>query len=334
MHVGCDWLDLTIRADVPLQRVRHDRIDLETGERIASAVFPLSMMARDHDESGSTKIIIKPGRVPGEIYLSGNVGRWGKLDNVFQPTPAYCLNVLLPQVLLTAGARSWDMDSIELHRMDLCEVLSMEKAQAYRYLSWASGQTLGRLLPATEAHGVYYGRRSSHRTVKLYNKIKDLQRRGLGELAERLESEFGALIRREIQLRRSLETYGMWKGTHWTDDEENGAATAIMRCQFRQLDAGGVSYEEAIADIATRQGRTVAGYLSMWRDGVDLARVLPERSYRRIRAQVRKATGIDLSLPPDVTRLNTRTVEVKLQRVSLPDWYQLTPAIKPAKRVG
>jgi hypothetical protein len=106
-----------------------------------------------------------------------------------------------------------------------------------------------------------------------------------------------------------------------------------MARQFAQLDAGGVSYEEAIADIETRRGRTVAGYVSMWRDGVDLARVLPERSFRRIKAQVRAATGIDLSLPPDVTRLATRIVEVHPVRVSAPDWYEVTPS-GPAKRVG
>lgn len=334
MAVGCDWLDLTIRADVPLQRVLHQRIDLETGEALGQNIYPLSMRTDDGQESGSTKIQIRPGRAPGEVYISGNIGRWGKQDNVFQPGPSYCLQRLLPAVLLAAGARSWDLESVEIHRLDLCEVLRLERGQSYRYLSWASGQSLGRLRPATEAHGVYYGRRSVHRTVKIYDKLQDLRRRGLKELADRLESEFGALVRREIQLRRTLENYGMKKYTDWACPEGDAAAEAIVSCQFRSLDAGGISYEEAISDIDTRQGRTIAGYLSMWRDGVDLARAIPERSYRRIRAQVKKATGIDLSLPPDVTRLSTRIVEVKPERVSLPDWYELTPAVRPAKRVG
>lgn len=334
MTVGCDWLDLTIRADVPLQRVLHHRIALDTGETIGQCVYPMSTRADDGQESGSTKITIRPGRVPGEIYLSGNVGRWGKQDNVFQPGPSYCLSRLLPLVLLAAGARSWDFDSLEIHRIDLCEVLQLEPGQSYRYLSWASGQSLGRLRPATEAHGVYYGRRSTHRTVKIYDKLQDLRRRGLKELASRLESEYGALVRREIQLRRTLENYGMKKYTDWACVEGDAVAESIVSCQFRTLDAGGISYEEAITDIDTRRGRTIAGYLSMWRDGVDLARVIPERSYRRIRAQVKEATGIDLTLPPDVTRLATKIVEVKPQRVSLPDWYELTPELRPAKRVG
>lgn len=333
MIVGCDWLDLTIRADVPLKRVQHDTISLETGERIASAVYPQKAQASAGDESGSTKITIRPGRESGEIYLSGNVGRWGKLDNVFQPSVSYCLTVLLPRVLLTAGARSWDFRTCELHRVDLCEVIAVDKAQSYRYLSWACGQSLGRLRPATEAHGVYWGRRSSHRTVKIYDKLKDLRRRGLGELADRLEAENGALVRREIQLRRSLKAYGLNLFDDWAYDVHNTCGEEVMRNQFKQLDAGGVSYEEAVADIETRRGRTLAGYVSMWRDGVDLARVIPDRSFRRIKAQVRAATGIDLSLPPDVTRLSTRIVEVVPRRLEAPDWYELTPSSQPAKRV-
>lgn len=321
-------------ADVPLARVLHERICLETGESIGKTIYPMTARVSDVDESGSTKITIRPGRVPGEVYVSGNIGRWGKTDNVFQPGPSYTLRVLLPLVLLAAGARSWDFKSCQIHRIDLCELLAIEPGQSYRYISWASGQSLGRLRPATEAHGVYYGRRSAHRTAKLYDKLRDLRRRGLGELADRLQAEFGSLIRREVQLRRSLEAYNMTKLTDWTEDDSDACAAAIVGCQFRQLDAGGVSYEEAITDIETRQGRTIAGYLSMWRDGVDLARVIPERTYRRIRAQVRKATGIDLSLPPDVTRLATRIVEVEPRRVSAPDWYTVTPAVRPAKRVG
>jgi hypothetical protein len=65
----------------------------------------------------------------------------------------------------------------------------------------------------------------------------------------------------------------------------------------------------------------------MWRDGVDLARVIPDRSYRRIRAQVREATGIDLSLPPDITRLSTKIVEVKPKHLDAPDWYDVSPSL-------
>lgn len=333
MIVGCDWIDLTILANVPLVRVQHDTISLDTGERLSSAIYPQKAQARDCDESGSTKITVRPGRIPGEIYISGNIGRWGKKDNVFQPSVSFCLTRLLPQVLLSAGATSWDFESIDLHRVDLCEVLAIDKAQAYRYLSWACGQSLGRLRPATEAHGVYWGRRSSHRTVKIYDKIHDLKRRGLVELADRLQAEFGSLIRREIQLRRSLVAYGLNKFEDWAYDVHNTCGEEIMRNQFKQLDSGGVSYEEAVADVETRKGRTLAGYVSMWRDGVDLARVIPERSYRRIKAQVRAATGIDLSLPPDVTRLATRIVEVVPRRLEAPEWYELSPESKPAKRV-
>jgi hypothetical protein len=324
---------LTVFADVPLKHVRHDVISIETGERLSSAVYPQKSMARDCDESGSTKIIIRPGRTEGEIYLSGNVGRWGKLDNVFQPSPAYTLTRLLPLVLLAAGAKTWDFQTLELHRVDLCELVALDRSQVYRYISWASGQSLGRLRPATEAAGCYWGRRSTHRTVKIYDKIHDLRRRGLGDLADRLQAEFGGLVRREVQLRRSLKTYDMTRFDDWAYDVHGICPGEIMNRQFQQLDAGGVSYEEAIADVETRKGRTVAGYVSMWRDGVDLARVLPERSFRRIKAQVRAATGIDLSLPPDVTRLATRIVEVHPVRVSAPDWYEVTPSA-PAKRVG
>lgn len=325
-YVGCDWLDLTIMANVPLKRVQHDVISLDTGERLTTSIYPQKSQARDSDESGSTKITIRPGRTEGEIYLSGNVARWGKTDNVFQPSPAYTLTRLLPLVLLVSGATEWDLNSIDLHRVDLCELLAIDKSQAYRYISWASGQSLGRLRPATEAHGCYWGRRSSHRTAKLYDKIQDLKRRGLSELAERLSLEFGHLVRREVQLRRSLAAYGMTKFDDWAYDLHNVCAEEIMKKQFGQLDAGGVSYEEAVADIETRKGRTIAGYVSLWRDGVDLARELPDRSFRRIKAQVRAATGIDLSLPPDVTRLSTKIVEVCPRRVEAPAWYEVTPA--------
>jgi hypothetical protein len=329
MLVGCDWLDLTIQADVPLRRIRRDLITVDTGERISSAVFPYQAMVRDYDESGSTKITIRPGRTEGEIYLSGNVGRWGKLDNVFQPSPAYTLTHLLPLVLLTAGAKTWDFDTLELHRIDLCELVALDQSQVYRYISWASGQSLGRLRPSTESAGCYWGRRSTHRTVKIYDKIHDLRRRGLNELADKLQAEFGGLVRREVQLRRTLKTYDMTRFDDWAWDIHGICPGEIMQKQFEQLDAGGISYEEAIADIETRKGRTVAGYVSMWRDGVDLARVLPDRSFRRIKAQVRAATGIDLSLPPDVTRLSTRIVEVHPVRVSAPVWYEITPTHAP-----
>jgi hypothetical protein len=326
MTVGCDWVDLTINCDIPFKRIESRLVDTETGQCLSSAIFSQGHKIADVEESGSTKILIKPGRVQGEIFVSGNIGRWGKHDNVFQPTVNFCLTNLLPKILVFAGASSFDLSSGRLHRLDICELLAMDKSQSYRYISWASGQSLGRLRPSTEAHGTYWGKRSSHRTVKIYDKLQDLRRRGLTELADKLELEFGSIVRREIQLRRTLGTFNMCKFSDW--DEASGALeTSILNCQFRQLDNGGVSYEEAVSDIETRQGRAIAGYVSMWRDGVDLARVIPDRSYRRIRAQVREATGIDLSLPPDITRLATKIIEVKPKHLEAPDWYDVSPSL-------
>lgn len=323
--MGCDWLDLTVRADVPLERVLHQRIELDSGAVIGSAIVPVRRQVVDAEDSGSTKITIKPGRVAGEIYVSGNLGRWGKADNVWQPSAGECLSVILPRVLRLAGAVSVDLRSVELHRVDLCQIVAVKSSESYRFLSWCAGQSLGRLRPTTEAHGVYWGLRSSYRTAKIYDKLRDLRRRGLGDVADSLTSAFPglALFRRELQLRRTLDTWGLKTVDGWTH-EEDATEASILSCQFRALDRGGISYEEALVDLEGRRSRSLAGYLSMWRDGVDLARVIPERSYRRIRAQVRAATGIDLSLPPDVTRLSTRVHELVPVVVQAPDWYKIS----------
>lgn len=324
VDVGCDWLDLTIRADVPLERVLHQRIELDSGAVVGSAIVPVRRRIDDAQESGSTKIIIKPGRVAGEVFVSGNLGRWGKQDNVWQPSVSHCVGVNLPRVLRVAGASSFDLSSIEFHRIDLCQVVAVRREDSYRFLSWCAGQSLGRLRPSTEAHGVYWGRRSAHRTAKVYDKFRDLRRRGLGAVADAIEGAFPGVVffRRELQLRRTLETWGLKSMDGW-DGVDGAIEDMVLGCQFRALDRGGISYEEALFDLESRRSRTLAGYLSMWRDGVDLARTIPERSYRRIRAQVRAATGIDLSLPPDVTRLSTRVTEVVPVVVDAPEWYKV-----------
>lgn len=321
LPVFCDWLSLSFAARVKensfdrfihcenaygVQWRRPAWVDLRDGRQ-----------ASDTRKSDSSNIRVRWNAETERLQVSGNLGRWGRRDNVFG------VDVYRAAWRFLDFLMDWHRIELltppELSRVDLTANIAFQSAQdAAGYIQWAAGVKLGYTAPRLYPSGVTWV--TGEWSAKVYDKLVDLRRHGQDDLADKLLAAVGYLLRLETTLRTDeLQKYGMTALQSWAERQD--AMNIIFSDRFapirnpgNQADGvlDGMPYRLRACYEAYRNG---TNYLAMVADGQ-----MSRRTYYRLRKELR-AFGVDISQPCNVTRLQVKPREVKFQFVEAPEWY-------------
>ena len=282
--------------------------------------------AIQHEGSFDTSIQIKSEG--GRVVVSGNLGRYGRPDNVFGYGVIECVriaNMILANLNLPAFTwgnaqsvvigRTMRMDAI-ITRVDLTKNYaagSPEKAS--RLLHYIGGMHLRNKGGRSYDGGVTWGEGSKYWYAKLYDKYRDLLRNehAPAQLVEWVRGQ--GLVRFEVSLKsRFLTQKRLQSPASWESEEMGQVVFGEFNGVLSQMSVNVDSFEE----IPGRLGEIAIA----WRNGVDMKERLPQRTFYRYRKQL-KAYGIDISERCNVSRLPMRVEVIQLSEARRPDWYEL-----------
>ncbi len=289
---------------------------------------------------GSWETTVLVGCDGFSTYLSGNVGRFNRQDNVFNlgwsATLEKCNRVVAPLGLPAFGvtpglsdADAWKSvghvgpttakrhsDGARLLRVDItCNFSSGSDAQARALVRWAQGLSHARHRPGKQGTwGAWWANTS--RMVKVYLKGQELLDRGAAAddpVASWCVDQ--GLVRVEVELkRRELQRLGLnYLGD--VTDERLALAFEEETAFLRKVDR---SDEPDILMAIPARSRVHA---AAWLKGQDLRQLLSNGSFYR-HARVLKQYGIDITQRRDIHNFPVKVRVVDLVPLSPPSWYE------------
>lgn len=356
LDVFCDWLTcyqdhteaLPIINDGYVVRFETDAftksINPETGELIP--VFDVSKaeytVSRRMEFEGSYDTSVSIRCDGHRVELSGNVGRFGRTDNLFGVKVLETIE-RANEILAAFGLPPFTANqqnvfyartdsSIKglncvITRVDLTANFSAgSREAAFRVLHWMSGQGSCRNAgknPRNYGNGVTWNEGSKRHYEKLYFKADELGAHVSPEVRHYCETQ--GILRYEISLKareladRNLQSMCGWSGI---TDEGNRMENVIYGKFAEVLTRNQVTVNE-LQHIPGKLGFIAKSYLNGENPYETAGIGMSTR--RRWRASLLEH-GIDIAQPIDVTRLNTRIRVIELQPCSAPHWYQIIAA--------
>jgi len=350
--VFCDWLTayqdhpeggLPVLNDGCVVRFEPEAlakaIDPETGEirpmfNALKAEFTVERRI-EHVGSYDTKISI---RCDGfRVELSGNVGRFGRPDNLFG-LPVFETVARANEILAVLGlpafshveANAYHARDNGLHkshnvvitRVDLtANFAAGSRDAAFRVLHWMSGQGTARNSgknPRNYGNGITWNEGSKRHYEKLYFKADELGKY-VSDAVRDYCNENG-ILRYEVSLKareladRGLQSLGAW--AHVT--VEGLRMDNVIYGKFAEVLTRNQVTVTEIQDIPGKLGLIARSYLNGENPYESIAAGCS--TVRRWRSQLMKY-GIDIAQPIDVTRLTQRVRVIELQPVAAPSWY-------------
>jgi len=356
-EVFCDWLSmyqdhldggLPVLNDGYVVRFGSDSfstaVDPMTGELrpvfdAAAAEYTLCRRI-EHEGSFDTRLSVRCDGV--RVELSGNVGRFGRRDNLFGLPVLETIdraNTILSALGLppfTHHLRSVGHARDEgfhrshnavITRVDLTgNYAAGDRESAYRVLHWMSGQGMARNSgknPRNYGNGVTWNEGSKRHYEKLYFKADELGKYCDPLVAEYCESN--GVLRYEVSLKsRELADRNLQNMVSWSRVDNRGLRMDnVIYGEFAEvLSRNHVSVME-VRDIPGKIGLIARSYIN----GENPYETQPAavRTRRRWRAQL-LPYGLDIAQPCDVMRLSTRIRVIELQPLRAPSWYDRAAA--------
>lgn len=350
LDVFCDWItiyqdydcELPVINDGFVVRFEPDAfaqsVDYETGElrpmfNALKAEYTVSRRM-EHEGSYETKVSVRcDGR---RVELSGNVGRFGRPDNLFGLRvietveraneilsalglpPFCCVERSTPYARSDSHAKG---RNAVITRVDLtANFATGSRDNAFRVLHWMCGQGTARNSgknPRNYGNGVTWNEGSKRHYEKLYFKADELGPHVTPEVRDYCEQH--GILRYEVSLKaRELADRGLQSLVGWSYVEEGQRMENVIYGHFADvLTRNQVSVTEC-QKIPGKLGLIARSYLNGENPYESLDAGFSTR--RRWRAALLNH-GIDIAQPIDVTRLQTRIRVIDLQPVSAPSWY-------------
>lgn len=269
-----------------------------------------------HDSSASSSVRVRYSPESGYLDIDGNLGRWGRGDSVwgsgvYASVMGFLPNMLKEPVRVTSP--------IKMKRIDLTANVAFKSAtDAYAYLRWAGMHKLHRINPRNYLTGVTWV--TENWSMKIYDKIVDLNRTKNKLLSDKINAEVGYMLRFEITLRTDeLEKYKMSLLSDWQHKEH--MMGVIFTDKFKTLLKNDVNVDIETEIMPAR----LAAAVDSWRSGRSFPAMLSDgrisrATYYRLRKDLMEY-GYDISQPADVTALNIKPREVEFSFVDAPTWY-------------
>lgn len=334
MHgIFCDWLSIYqvhFKADLPI--VMDGRVRRTDSDGVIQFDIAQKLVHKGSFET-SLRVCCDGSRVT----LEGNIGRFDRTDNVFGYSVAQCIT-LANQVLVSLGLppftdpkpmplngvkgcdKGFQAVGAVITRIDLtCNYQTGSAAHAPQFIRYLQSFRSGKFEPRPyRTTGVSWGEGSKWFYAKVYDKAADYVRH-LSESSEKHDPRLYSwlrdtgVVRHEITLKsRWLKQRGLWRFSLW-DDEMQRHVYAI----FSDVISNSANVDEYL-EIPGRAGELALA----WRDGADLRVRLSQGTYYKYK-KILLSYGIDISIPANVTRLNTRVDVIRLQPAIVPEWYAL-----------
>lgn len=356
-HVFCDWLsmyqihsntgDLPVINDGQVIKVSATRLrkcfDLDSG-RDAFGMAPEEVeytTAQKISHEGSYETAVQVRCDGSRVELSGNVGRWGRPDNLFGFGVLECVEIA-NRIVQSLGLPPFDLNSARpgfafaqshmktravITRVDLtCNYTTGSAENASRVLTVMAGQAPKRMgknaAPKAYSNGITWNEGSRRWYEKLYFKADDLGKFASPEVVAYCREH--GILRHEISLKSTeLAERGLDDVCGWARVEEGKRMENVIYGRFAEkLHRNEVSIT-SLDDVPGRLGEIVAAYYAgrdVWRD---------ESKTKRTRQRWRRELlpfGIDISQPPNIQHFAARIRVVEMAPAVVPNWYSVEAA--------
>lgn len=270
------------------------------------------------------------------VVFEGNIGRYGRSDNVFGYSVLECVsrasNLLetygIPRFtqvennLAAARSDNFIKTGCVLTRVDLTQNYALGGMEnAMRLVHYMAGQAgSGRegrnMVPkAYGQSGVTWNEGSKHWYAKLYLKFLEMEKYALGPVVEWVKKV--GMARHEVSLKsRYLLRHGYQDLRAWLVKDGEKMENVIYG-KFAEVFERNTVNTDPYTELPPKLRRVAIS----WRDGEDIWNG-PESRVTKWR--MRKSLlpfGIDIKFPCDVTRLAMRVQVIKMEPISAPDWY-------------
>lgn len=293
----------------------------------------------EHEGSYETKIQL---RCDGsKVEISGNLGRFGRPDNLFGVGVLECVEIA-NRIVTSLGLPPFEVNAKRggfafsqthtktravITRVDLtCNYATGSTENASRVLTVMAGQAPKRMgknaAPKAYSNGITWNEGSRRWYEKLYFKADDLGKFASPEVVAYCRDN--GILRHEISLKSTeLAERGLDDVCGWARVEEGRRMENVIYGRFAEkLHRNEVSIT-SLDDIPGRIGEVAASYYAgrdVWRD---------ETKTKRTRQMWRKALlpfGIDISQPPNIQHFAARIRVVEMVPAAVPHWYKTEAA--------
>lgn len=289
----------------------------------------------EHEGSYDTKVSIRcDGR---RVELSGNVGRFGRPDNLFG-LPVLETVGRANEILAAMGLppfTSHDANAPHardngfhkshnavITRVDLtANFAAGSREAAFRVLHWMSGQGTARNSgknPRNYGNGITWNEGSKRHYEKLYFKADELGTHVSDEVKQYCTDN--GILRYEVSLKaRELAERNLQSMVSWAYVTKEGIRMDnVVYGKFAEVLTRNQVTVTEIQDIPGKLGLIARSYLNGENPYESLN--AGSSTVRRWRSQLLKY-GLDIAQPIDVTRLTQRVRIIELQPCSAPAWY-------------
>jgi hypothetical protein len=290
-----------------------------------------------HKGSFATSLALRSS--VGRVELSGNVGRFGRSDNLFNSgwddtlKSAQAVLSAFDLPLFTSGATYSDSRGntqsfgASVTRLDLTRNYSTGSPQhAVAFLSWLDGQSLayirrGRKVGSTT---VEWGSNKGRYKLIAYDKAQEmLDHSGDKEVMENDRvyqyCRDNGIVRVELKLKRQELAD---KGLRFLGDIDMGKLIQIYNEKTDFVKGAEVVCSDLdLSDLSSAVRCTYEAYMR----GADVSQWLSNGTLYR-HAKILRAYGVDITSNPSVQRLKTEVRTINLVPTEKPDWYSLKAA--------
>ena len=334
--VFCDWLSI-YQDHTPgtLPKINNGNV---ISVDVNGEVEYMTSKKLDHVGSYDTKIrFLCDGT---RIVFEGNIGRYGRPDNVFGYSVLECIqkasdfleSFCLPRFtqlernVSSARTDGFIATGAVITRVDLTKNYACgSHERAARVAHYMGGQAFaapsssGKGLPKTYINGVSWNEGSKFWYMKLY--LKGME---LGDYVAPFIKDWcinSGILRHEISLKsRYLKQYGLQDLRAWTFGwkEKGETMENIIYGKVSSVLSRNTVQSNPFEGIPTNLRRVALD----WRDGSD---IWSDPAYTiRTKQRWRSALlpyGIDIKVPCNVTRLATRVEVIQLESAAVPSGY-------------
>lgn len=290
-----------------------------TDAELKSVAFQLGRIEGSH----STVVMLNTCQPLHQF--SGNPSRWSRPDNLFGYSVRESIDlarrIVTTQLPDNAGpGKQLPSDDWRVTRIDLTRNYSTGSIHNARaWLSWLGGHKAGRIKANAYGDGQTIMWKSKRWTAKAYLKSEELRRHKAPQhLIDYCESE--GLVRLELTLRKDIL-------------QKNRLET-VKQCYKAPPEIWEGLFGEYMADVlksVTVQAEEdlpapVLGTYLAWMNGIDVSARMSKATFYRHRNTLKNTMGVDISLSPNVARINVRPRIIEIKPLDLPGWYELPAA--------
>lgn len=336
-EIFIDWLTISqLHAEreelLPIHQggivVHYDALGNARHEIVRSATFT---------GSHETSIRIKSdGR---HVSLSGNVGRYGRPDNLFnlgwRETVAKANRMVLAKGLPIFSAPRTRTSALEpegfgarVSRLDItCNFATGSESQARALIRWLANRSVSRMKKGRAGDESVWWVNTRH-MLKAYIKHIEMAKHGTPEDDPVYQwCKQQGVVRVEIELKRRLLSDEGLKNIETITQEKLEKIFHQETEIFRRVDR---SDEPDILDALPPKSRI---YAAAWFAGDDLV-TLTSRATLFRHAKVLREYGIDIMEPRNVEKFPVKVQVVELKPLAPPDWYKFEDDQPLLKVVG